>query len=188
MRRSQASAFAKTGSRHLNNGAACSTLRKPLQAFIDMKYLKFLLAALIAIPVLLMSAAFIRNKAVGPAGWAEDDVNKRLRNIMKDPDSMIIRSFYIVERKKSASTTEISVCGIVDGKNSFGAYTGGQRFSSLSIHDSELKAFSTYSVEMENPEQKIASRQLGRLSPFEQVYWNQRCVDSAHPPLVAGDN
>ena len=96
---------------------------------------------------------------------------------------MLIRSSFVVKRSNSSGTTEISVCGVVDGKNSFGGFSGGQRFASLSYHHAQLKTFDTQSVEIEDPVQKSAAERLGRLSAFEQVYWNSRCVDETHPPL-----
>lgn len=150
-----------------------------------MKFLKALLILVVAIPLVLIVGFYIRNKSVGPIGWAEDDVQKRLRMHMKDPESMVIRSSYVVTRQKGPTTTEISICGIVDGKNSFGGYTGGQRFASRSVHDSQYKTFDTYSVEVEDPQQKSKSDSLGLLSAFERVYWNELCVDEAHPPLIA---
>lgn len=84
-----------------------------------MKFLKWFLILLITIPVFIAAGIYIRNKAAGPVGWAEDNTNKALRAKMKDPDSMTIRSSYIVLKTNDRNDTEINICGIVDGKNSF---------------------------------------------------------------------
>lgn len=148
-----------------------------------MKLLKVLLGIVILVPLILIATAYVLNKAVGPVGWAQRDAESRLRQLMKDPDSMVVRSSFVVQRATKTGGVEISVCGIVDGHNSFGGYSGGQRFASLSYHYPELQTFHTPSVEIEDPAQKAQAEKLGRLSAFEKVYWNSRCVDSANLPL-----
>jgi hypothetical protein len=147
-----------------------------------MKIGKWLLIAAIGIPSAIVAGIYIRNKAVGPTGWAMDDTMKELRSRLKDPDSMIVRSSYVITRKNSNGDTEIFICGIVDGKNSFGGYGGGTRFASKSVSYS-VGAFETYTVSMEDADNKAVSDRLGRLSSFEQTYWNNYCVDGTHPPI-----
>lgn len=149
-----------------------------------MKILKWLVIALIFIPLLLVVAAWVRNKAVGPVGWAEDNTARALRAKMKDPESMVVRSSYVVQRAKDSDSVEISVCGVVDGKNSFGGYTGGVRFASRSVHSKKFSTFDTYTVEMEDPAAKAQAERVKMLSAFEVVYWNAYCVDDSHPPLL----
>jgi hypothetical protein len=149
-----------------------------------MKFIKWSLILGIAVPLLLIAAAYIRNKAVGPTGWAEDNTMKELRAKMKDPDSLVIKSSYFVHRLDSEGDEEILMCGILDGKNSFGGYTGGMRFTSRSVSSERLGTFDTYTVEMEDPEQKAAASTVNMLSAFEKVYWNEYCVDEKHPPLT----
>lgn len=149
-----------------------------------MKFLKWFLILLIIIPVVLVAGVYIRNKAAGPVGWAEDNTNKALRAKMKDPDSMTIRSSYIVLKTNDRNDTEINICGIVDGKNSFGGYTGGTRFASRSVSSKALGTFDTHSVEMEDEQQKALALKVNMLSSFEKVYWNDYCVDATHPPIT----
>ena len=149
---------------------------------VFMKAVKWILVLIVLIPVVIMVSFFIRNKAVGPEGWARDDVEKALRTKMKDPDSMVIRSSYVVKRVVGART-EISICGIVDGRNSFGGYAGGMKFASMSVSNKELGTFDTHTVELENPADTVDARSVRRLSGFEDVYWNQFCVDASHPAL-----
>ncbi|WP_139205777.1 hypothetical protein [Pseudomonas guariconensis] len=147
-----------------------------------MKTVKWVVIILL-IPVIVMAGAFVRNKMIGPVGWARDDVEKTLRARMKDPDSMVIRSSFVVE-KKIEGQTEISICGFVDGKNSFGGYAGNMRFASRSVSNEQLGTFDTYTVEIENPRETAQAREVNMLSGFEVVYWNKFCVDEQHPALT----
>lgn len=149
-----------------------------------MKFLKWLVTLIIAIPVVVAVGFFIRNKAIGPMGWAEDNTIKALRAKMKDPDSMVIRSSYFVQKMDKDNYTVISMCGIVDAKNSFGGFSGGTRFVSESL--ATKNTFDTYIVQLDDigTQQKREAAAVHRLTGFEKVYWNGSCVDNAHPPLV----
>lgn len=136
----------------------------------------------VAVPVVFVAGIFVVNKISGPVGWAKADVEKNLRAQMKDPDSMVIRSSFVVERKMEGKT-EISVCGIVDGKNNFGGYTGGMRFASRSVSTDDT--FDTYTVKIEDPSDLADARNRNILSIFEDIYWNKYCVDESHPALTA---
>lgn len=148
-----------------------------------MKYVAWFLGALILTPIVLMGGAFVHNKMIGPVGWAKEDALKALSQAMKDPDSTVIRSYYVVEKPSDSGGTDIYICGIVDGRNGFGAYTGGTRFVSWSssFHDT----FSTISTNIEDDEQRDQAHNLHMLSAFETVYWNGSCVDSTHPAIEA---
>lgn len=149
-----------------------------------MKILKWFVILIISIPFVLAVGFYIRNKAVGPLGWAEDNTIKALRIKMKDPDSMVIRSSFVLQKQDKNNNTVISICGIVDGKNGFGGYTGGTRFVSVSIATNITNTFDTYIVEIENAEEESVAASVHMLSGFEKVYWNGNCVDDAHPALV----
>ena len=153
---------------------------------VFMKAVKWILVLIVLIPVVIMVSFFIRNKAVGPEGWARDDVEKVLRAQMKDPDSMVIRSSYVVTRVSGAQT-EISICGVVDGRNAFGGYAGGMKFASKSVSNKELGYFKTDTVKLENLADAAEARSVRMLSGFEEFYWNQFCVDASHPALIVGD-
>lgn len=148
-----------------------------------MKALKWIVVICLVSVVVLVAGSFIRNKMIGPVGWALDDAEKNLRSKMKDPDSMVIRSYYVVE-KRNEGTLEISICGLVDGRNSFGAYSGAARFISRSSSNRQLKYFNTHMVELENPLETKEAHGVNMLSGFEYVYWNKYCVDASHPALT----
>lgn len=139
----------------------------------------------VAIPVVLIAGIYIRNKAIGPLGWAQDNTAKALKERMKDPDSMVIRSSYVVQKEDDKGNQFIYICGIVDGKNGFGGYAGGTRFASKSEYSKSLGTFDTWSVQMEDPEQERTAKDVGMLSGFNSVYWNDWCVDATHPAIVA---
>lgn len=143
------------------------------------------LGVVIAVSVALMGGIYVHNKAIGPVGWAQDNTVKALREKMKDPDSMVIRSSYVVEKADNKGNQFIYICGIVDGKNSFGGYGGGTRFASKSEYSQSLDTFDTWSVQMDDPEQQRTADSVGMLSAFDSVYWNDWCVDATHPAVVA---
>lgn len=152
-----------------------------------MKFLKWLVIIVIGVPVLLVAGIYVRNKSIGPVGWAEDNTVKALKQRMKDPDTMVIRSSYFVQKTDSDGDNEIAMCGVVDGKNSFGGYTGGTRFVSISKDFKTGQTFDTYIVQLEDAStsDKATARQVHMLTGFEKVYWNGHCVDDTHPALVA---
>jgi len=143
------------------------------------------LGIVIAIPIVLIASIYVRNKALRPVGWAQDNTKNALKERMKDPDSMIIRSSYVVQKIDEKGDQLIYVCGIVDGKNGFGGYSGGTRFASWSFHSKSLGSFDTISVQMEDPERQRSAEEIGWLSAFDKVYWNEWCVDANHPAIVA---
>lgn len=154
-----------------------------------MKIVKWLVIVLIGIPVVLVGGIYIRNKAVGPVGWAEDNAMKALRGMMKDPDSMVIRSSFIVRKPNTSGGEDIAICGIVDGKNGFGGYTGGTRFVSVSLttNGSYGETFDTRTIQIEDSAEKAKAVDVKMLSGFEKVYWNDNCVDAEHPALTPND-
>ncbi|MBD8654151.1 hypothetical protein IFT68_00740 [Oxalobacteraceae sp. CFBP 13730] len=139
-----------------------------------MKILKILLLAIAGLVVLLAGGSYLRNKLIGPEGWALDNTEAKLKSMMKDPASTAIRSaqtFSTVDSTTGAKT--IYICGVVDGKNSFGAYSGGTRFVSRSV--STIDTFDTYEVDLENPEDVSLARAANMPSAFEKVYWAPYC-------------
>lgn len=143
------------------------------------------LGLLVAAPIVLIVGIYIRNKAVGPVGWAMDNTIAALKKQMKDPDSTVVRTSYVVQRPDTDGDQEIFICGIVDGRNSFGGYAGGTRFASRSTSSKRLGTFDTWDVQMEDPQQTETAHQVGSLSGFEKVYWNAWCVDAQHPAIKA---
>jgi hypothetical protein len=149
-----------------------------------MKILKWLAVVVVGVPVVLIASAYIRNKAVGPEGWAMDNTIDKLRAQMKDPESMVIRSSYIVHHVEANGEEDvIAICGVVDAKNSFGGYTGGTRFVSRSASNRKSDTFDTHEVILEKPQEQREADSVHMLSGFDHVYWNPQCVDGAHPAV-----
>ncbi len=148
-----------------------------------MKFVKWFVVLLVAIPVVFVAGIYVRNKAIGPVGWAEDNTIKALKEKMKDPDSMAIRSSFVIRRTDERNgSEEIFICGIVDGRNSFGGYAGGTRFASRSVFSKALGTFDTYSVEIEDWKDKEMATQAKMQSSFEKFHWNKWCLDFTIPP------
>lgn len=151
-----------------------------------MKLVKWLVALLVGVPLLVVAGVYLRNKAVGPAGWARDNTIEQLKPNMRDPASMVIRSSYIISVKAPGkNSTTLTLCGVVDAKNDAGAYTGGLRFVSDSVDDNDAGTFDTGPVLIEDPAQKAEAQRQHVLSDFEAAAWNTRCVDAAHAALAA---
>lgn len=148
-----------------------------------MKIVKWLVVVLVGVPLLIVAGVYVRNKAVGPAGWAQDNTVRQLKANLKHPDSMVIRSSYIVKVAAAHATTYF-LCGVVDAKDDAGAYTGGLRFLSTSVDDNDAGTFDTGAVVIEDPAQKIRADSQHVLSAFESASWNGHCVDAAHPQLA----
>ncbi len=160
-------------------------MKKRAEKMKIFKWFAIVVVIVVSIPVVIIGASYIRNKTIGPAGWAEDNTEKRLKAMMKDPDSMVVRSSYIVQVEKEPGKVEIAVCGVVDGKNGFGGYTGGTRFVSVSSDNKKTETFDTYIVEMDTATAADRSTEKARdLTPFEKVYWNGHCVDASHSALT----
>ena len=139
-----------------------------------MKILKVILFSIVGVFVLFAGGSYVRNKIIGPEGWALDKTEAKLKSMMKDPASTEIRSaqaFVNADPKTGAKV--IHICGVVDGKNSFGAYSGGTRFVSRSVATADT--FDTYEVDLEDPEDVSLSRAANLPSAFEKVYWAPYC-------------
>lgn len=150
-----------------------------------MKTLKWMLVLLVGIPLLVVAGVYLRNKVVGPAGWAKDNTLKQLKANLKHPGTMVIRSSYTVQAAgPGKNATAIYLCGVVDAQDDAGALTGGLRFLSRSVDDNDAGTFDTDPVVIEDPAQKVQSASQHVLSTFETRDWNAHCVDAAHPALA----
>ncbi|WP_133178971.1 hypothetical protein [Shewanella decolorationis] len=155
-----------------------------------MKTLKFIVILIVVLGGSLFAGIFLYNKSIGPEGWAKNNTEKMLSSVMKNPESMVIRSYFFVKKPTSTSSYNLYMCGVVDGLNSFGAYSGGTRFASSSYYmdSSSGSAFDTTNLQIADKMEIDDARSVGMLSSFEKVYWNEWCVDSQHPPLSVGDS
>lgn len=115
---------------------------------------------------------------------------ERIASQLKDPDSAKFRDTFIVEQAEEANGMQkIAVCGIVDGKNSFGAFTGGTRFVVAFFQVKKFKTLDVASVNLESSDNSGVPVSRGSKllwTPFEAVYWDTYCVDHQHPPTYSG--
>jgi len=112
-----------------------------------------------------------------------------IKTHLKDPETARFQEIHIVKSTETISGSQnIAVCGVVDGKNGFNAYTGGSRFIvRMSIHkdrkalilDSEIDDGTTKTIAEDQDPKKIQS-------PFELWHWNVYCLDSTHSPTFTG--
>lgn len=103
-----------------------------------------------------------------------DNTVTRLRAKFKDPDSVQIRSSWtVVKPDPGGGKRNIYICGLVDGKNSYGAYPGAVRFVSHSIDWTDM--FDTKSVTVEDPPDTATAHGVNMRSGFEKVYWDETC-------------
>jgi hypothetical protein len=155
-----------------------------------MKTLKFIVILIVVLGGSLFAGIFLYNKSIGPEGWAKNNTEKMLSAAMKNPESMVIRSYFFVKKPTSASAYNLYMCGVVDGSNSFGAYSGGTRFASSSYYmdSSSGSAFDTTNLQIADKMEIDDARSVGMLSSFESIYWNEWCVDGQHLPISIDEN
>ena len=134
-------------------------------------------AALTFAAVLLFMGA-----TASPEEQAQELTEINLKQLLKDPDSMKIKSSFIVKKPADKKGDfDISVYDVVDGKNGFGGYTGGIPFVGKSaVFNGETHFIS---INIEDPTDKKNATQLKKLSAFEEIFWNKYCVDATHQKL-----
>ena len=97
---------------------------------------------------------------------------------LKDPDSAKFGpSFIVRERGQLKNGLETSaVCGIVNAKNSFGAYAGGSRYVVLQMRGQQTLDTIYVWVEDSDRHPFVSSK----ATLFEVSAWNKHCVDAEH--------
>ena len=102
---------------------------------------------------------------------ARGSAEKAISAKLKDPGSAKFTDVFLVEVKAPApETRHVAVCGTVDGKNSFGAYSGGSRFVVLkSFGLGQFKTEGTVFAEIEDVSSASSAK------AFAQVYWSKYC-------------
>lgn len=102
---------------------------------------------------------------------ARGSAEKAISAKLKDPSSARFSDVFLVEAKAPVpETRHVAVCGTVDGKNSFGAYSGGSRFVVLkSFGLGQFKTEGTLFAEIENLSSASSA------NAFAQVYWSKYC-------------
>ena len=118
--------------------------------------------------------------------WAAE---KAVASSLKDPDSAKFDRTYVIRKETDdRGFSRLAACGVVNGKNSYGAYSGGARFVVWGSQGPNSQNLT--SVNIENPFERAAtaeSRSTGKFETiFEKISWNAYCVDATHPPSFTG--
>lgn len=102
---------------------------------------------------------------------ARGSAEKAISAKLKDPGSAKFSDVFLVEANAPAPETRyVAVCGTVDGKNSFGAYSGATRFVVLkSFGLGQFKTEGTVFAEIEDVSSSSSA------NAFTQVYWSKYC-------------
>ncbi|HDR2471461.1 TPA: hypothetical protein ROG05_000126 [Enterobacter soli] len=105
--------------------------------------MKKAIITIVVLIVLFAAFAIINNHLPPSPGNAITFAEKKISSMMKDPDSVKFESSKFYQRGDSSGGVLTGyVCGYVNGKNSFGAYSGRQSFIvNLSVSDNGRTAF-----------------------------------------------
>ncbi|CAM4355271.1 Lipoprotein [Comamonas aquatilis] len=117
-------------------------------------------------------SALVAAVALTACGSADENfiwtAEKNIARKLKDPDSAKFGKTFIVRKPADSSgISEVAACGTIDGKNSFGAYTGGTRFVVRGLQGNDLLDISI--MELDDPTES-------KPTTFEKVYWNAYCL------------
>lgn len=110
---------------------------------------------------------------------------------LKDSESARFSGEYVIRNTPDQEGTQtFFVCGRVDGKNGFGAYTGGSRYVASFGYLAKGDTVLPFYVSIESPEEMVTTAEtlhkLQKESIFEVTVWNKHCVDPAHPATYTG--
>ncbi|WP_156400399.1 hypothetical protein [Caulobacter sp. Root655] len=111
--------------------------------------------------------------------WAAKDAAKAQ---LKDPPSARFPiEPYVVRTRgtgESAKYDQVAACGIIDGKNGFGGYSGGTRFVAWTFVEPGAEPDRSVVVNFDDSPRSSSS---DGPSPYDEFIWNKYCVDAAHP-------
>lgn len=106
----------------------------------------------------------------------------------KDPDSAKFQDVHVVPSPNSER--EVHVCGVVNAKNVFGAYTGGTRFIARVAKDDDKYETTGFALEGTDEKSRRATVETINTdkpqSEFEYKYWNKLCINNQTKPTYSG--
>ncbi|MCL6378673.1 hypothetical protein EXT57_15110 [Pectobacterium brasiliense] len=128
---------------------------------------------------------------------AKNEIAKKMHDpdAAKFSDMLIHRGETGIANKVTNQSQKVkyqyfSVCGSVNGKNLFGAYTGKTRFVVSVVQvESEKKLSVVDSVHDEGTLKEATVTSSGTGNPesiFEAFYWNKVCVNEQYPKTYTG--
>lgn len=110
---------------------------------------------------------------------------------LKDPSSATFQDIFIVKEPTDTNGSERgTVCGQVNGRNSFGAYSGYTRFVARYFSNRKMDVLDISSVAIESTDRSTSDIALPlgqRQTVFEKVYWNESCIDAHRPKTFSGE-
>lgn len=117
---------------------------------------------------------------------AQNEVKKEL----KDPESAIFGESFVISSplmKDGIRLDAYALCGVVNGRNTFGAYTGGTRFIARGLAHKKSAFVTSVIFEDSDRRATVTSAETDKKATiFEEIYWNKECVDSKHHPTYSG--
>lgn len=136
--------------------------------------------------------------AIAITGCMSDDQSLRLnaekhvKSMLKDPESARFGDIYLVPGEAKDGVQSVAVCGLVNAKNSFGGYGGGERFVAYGykgkVGGSKLLGISRAYFEGTDRRATVDTiNKPQKTTIFEKIHWNQACVDATHPPTFSGE-
>ena len=93
-------------------------------------------------------------------------------SLLKDPGSVSFENVVYIEEELVGETYYGRLCGLVNAKNSFGGFTGMQRFSA-DMHYSLGGSFNVSDLQIE--EGLLGKTNNEDITYFEANYWKGRC-------------
>ena len=125
-----------------------------------------------------------------PDFWMIEASKKAASERLKDPPSARFPvDPFIVRNQRKDGLELVAVCGMIDGKNGFGAYSGGTRFVAWNVVGKNEDSTAPYQVEMDDGDGRATAASQYTEYPttsFEDVHWNKSCVDAVHPATHTG--
>lgn len=111
-----------------------------------------------------------------------------IKSRLKDPETARFLDLYTVKSPTTINGNQnITVCGVVDGKNGFNAYTGGTRFIVRVTINDDFKPLITDATIDDGTKTPLFDGDSTHLqTPFEYRHWNVYCLDSTHAPTFTG--
>jgi hypothetical protein len=108
---------------------------------------------------------------------------------MRDPDSAKFRDVQTVT--DSADPYVQNICGFVNGKNLFGAYSGEQRFVVKVFTGPKNQLYPlSFVVEGDDNQSRRATKDSNKTTHpqtlFEERYWNKLCITNERKPTYSG--
>lgn len=111
---------------------------------------------------------------------------------LKNPDTARFGTSFVVRKqveKNGAVFDAVALCGLVDGKNAFGAYAGGTRYVVGGFQGGKIVTI--VGVDLEDGDRRATVKSYDKAEKatiFEELYWNEKCVDAAHPPTYSAQH